>query len=60
MTQELAVGALLAGLLGIVWIMALAVIHGDEVAKQGQDQRHGTKSDPEAPSSSQRKAALAA
>lgn len=58
MTQELAVGTLLAGFLGIVWVMAVAVIHGDEVSKQNQDQSHGTK--PEPPSSSQRKTLLAA
>jgi hypothetical protein len=60
MTQELAVGALLAGFLGIVWAMALAVIHADEVTEHDQDQSHAPKSEPGPPTSSQRKTALAA
>lgn len=60
MTQELAVGALLAGFLGIVWAMALAVIHDDEATGHDQDQRHTAKSESGSPTASQRKTALAA
>lgn len=60
MTQELAVGTLLAGLLGIVWAMAVAVIHDDDVTKHDRDQSHTAKSEPGPPTSSQRKTTLAA
>lgn len=60
MTQELAVGALLAGFLGIVWAMALAVIHDDEGAEQHQDHSRAPKNAPGASAASQRKTALAA
>lgn len=60
MTQELAVGALLAGFLGIVWAMALAVIHNDEVTGQDQDRSHPVKSESGSPTAPQQKTALAA
>jgi hypothetical protein len=60
MTQELAIGALLAGFLGIVWAMAVAVLHDDEVTEHDQDQSHPAKSESGAPTASQRKTALAA
>jgi hypothetical protein len=60
MTQELAVGALLAGFLGIVWAMAVAVIHDDDATEHEQDRSQAGKSEPGTPTSSQRKTALAA
>ncbi len=37
MTQELVVGVLLTGLVGLIWIMALSVIDGDLPAPSQND-----------------------
>lgn len=60
MTQELAVGILLAGFLGIVWAMAVAVIHDDDVTEHDRDRDQAAKSESGSSTSSQRKTALAA
>jgi hypothetical protein len=37
MTQELVLGVLLTGLVGLIWIMALSIIDGDQPASHNQD-----------------------
>ena len=37
MTQELVLGVLLTGLVGLIWIMTLSIIDGDQPASQNQD-----------------------
>jgi hypothetical protein len=38
MTQELAVGVLLAGLVGLLWVLTCAILSGDHAAA-GQDSK---------------------
>ena len=37
MTQELVLGVLLTGLVGLIWIMALSIIDGDQPMSRHQD-----------------------
>lgn len=37
MTQELVLGVLLTGLVGLIWIMTLTIIDGDQPMSRNQD-----------------------
>lgn len=37
MTQELVLGVLLTGLVGLIWIMVLSIIDGDQPASHSQN-----------------------
>ena len=49
MTQELVLGVLLTGLVGLIWIIALSIIDGDQPMSRHQDLR----TSPEQPQSDQ-------
>jgi hypothetical protein len=47
MTQELVLAALVSGLLGLLWVMRLAVVEGNDQPEQHQDSETSGDNDRE-------------